>query len=163
MTNAFQSLGFQHPGFQGTGGVTPTPTPDVVGGRGKRHRRHKITVEIDGEEFEVSSIEQGRELLMRAREAAKEAAARAAEAAARKAMRKAKPAAVDRALAIHVPRILVYGDGSELLLQQMRASVDAAQAAVEAIYAEAIVRARARYLELLADDEEVLAHILLNE
>ncbi len=161
----FQPNVFQLNVFQNCGGVTPPVTPVVppqVGGIGRR-RRHKITVEIDGEEFEVTSIEQGRELLLQARAMAEQAAAVAAEAAAAKAARRSKPAAVDRALAIPVPRIVLQGpDGSELLMQQLRASVDAAQAQIEAIYAQAMLAARIRYAEMLEDEEDVATLLLLS-
>ncbi len=163
MAGAFQSSAFQNSAFQTGVGITPpVVTPPVVGGLGKKRRRHhRITVEIDGEEFEVSSIEEGRELLLRAREMAADAAAQAAEQAAQKAAKRDKPAAIDRALAIPVPQIKLYGDGSDLLMQQLRASVDAAQAAIEAIYEQAMAQARIRYAEMLQDEEDVAMLLLL--
>ena len=163
MAGAFQANAFQNNAFQVGAGVTPTVIEPPVGGIGRRHRKHhKITVEIDGEEFEVTSLEAGRELLLRAREAAEDAATQAAEQAAQKAAKKMKPAAVDRALAIPVPHITLSGpDGSELLMQQLQASVDAAQAQITAIYEHAMAQARIRYAEMLQDEEDI-AFLLLS-
>ena len=164
MANAFQSVGFQHLGFQGgLGQINPPPLVTPTGGIGRvarRRLRHKIEVEIDGEVFEVRSEAEGVELLRRAREAAKEAARRAADAAAAKAATKESPAAVKRALTIPVPLLrVIRPDYSDQLTQAIQAQIEAARADIERDYALAMQLARA-YYERELDDEEVTILLL---
>ena len=141
----------------------PATTPDVGGiGRGHGRRRHRITVEIDGQEFEVRSQQEGIELLMQARKLAEQAAQAAAERAAAKAASKAKPAAQQRALAIPVPEITLSGDDGSELAQQMQASVDAANAHIEAVYQAAMAVARRRAMEMIQDEEDAITLLLLS-
>ena len=157
------------------GVLTPDPEPPSTaaghGGTAARYRRRRIEVEIDGEIFPVASEEEGRELLLKSREAAKQAAQAAVVRAAAKAEKKTSPAAVERALALSTPRISLRADDrSEALAQAIQAQVDAAQAAIDEDYATArrmayaYVRQRLqdeqRQRELAADEEEVIAMIL---
>jgi hypothetical protein len=167
MTTAFQASAFQAHGtatdaFQ-IDGVTPPPVTPVVptpAGIGKRRRRHRITVEIDGEVFEVSSLEEGRALLMRARAAANAAAQALAAKAAAKAGGKTKPAAVERAFVLKVPQVRVAGEAE--WLQALQASAEAAQADLDAIYAAAMIAARRHYEAMQQDEDEALTMLLLH-
>jgi hypothetical protein len=142
------------------GAVAETPAP-AVGGRGRRQRR-RVIVEIDGEDFEVASEQQGIELLMQARQLADEKAKEASDKAAAKARRKDRPAAQDRALAIPVPQVrLVAPDMEDPLARQMQASVDATNAYFEQVYGAAIGAARRRIIEWAADEEDAITVLLM--
>jgi hypothetical protein len=147
-----------------TGGVgTSAVTPDV-GGSGKRRRqRRRIEVEIDGEVFEVASEQEGHDLLMQARALAEEAAQAKAEKAIAKAQRKASPASQDRAFAVAAPRIEFSAPSmDDALAQQVRAQVEAAQAAIDAIYEQAMSRARVQFIAMQQDEEDALSVLLLS-
>jgi hypothetical protein len=81
--NAFDELAFL---FDGSA-ATPEPTTQTPAGRSKHRRRY--FVEIDGQQFDVQSVEQAQELLSRTRALADQAAEKAAEVVETK--RKPKP------------------------------------------------------------------------
>jgi hypothetical protein len=143
-------------------GIVVAPATPQVGGKGSRRQRRRVIVEIDGEDFEVASEQQGLELLMQARQLADEKAKEAGDRAAAKARRKERPAAQDRALAIPVPQVrLVAPDMEDPLAQQMQASVDATNAYFERVYGAAIGAARRRIIEWAADEEDAITVLLM--
>ncbi len=162
MANAFQTTGFQHPGFQGSGGVTP---PTVSGirpaGGGKRERQRRIIVEIDGEEFTVRSEAEAQALLNQANVIAKQQAEVAAKSAlnrARKVRRKTGGLRLPT-LEVAIPEIRVKSPEAN---PDIAAMVLAAQQAMDEIYlraAQAIEMAylaRREYEQSVDDDEIVL-------
>ena len=142
--------------------VTPT-TPQGGKGRGQGRRRQKrVEVEIDGQVFEVASMQEGYDLLTKAREMARQAAKAAAERAIAKAEHKTTPAAQERALALSVPKIrIVEPDYGEDLAQQIQAQIEAAQAEVEQTYQQAMLYARAEFKRRQeAEEEEIIAAVV---
>ena len=144
--------------------VVPPPVVEDIGGKGKpRSYRRRIQVEIDGEVFEVRSEAEGIRLLMQARELAKNSAAKATELAANKAASKTSLAAQARAMIVPIPQIrLIEPDYSDPLSQQIQASVDAAQADIEAIYRAAIQAARIHFAAMQQDEDEAIMLLLLS-
>ncbi len=172
MTTVFQPNLFQHSGtaglrlFQVDEGATVTPHP--VGGstgQGGKHKRphRRILVEIDGESFPVNTPDEARELLTQARELAVAQAEELAEAALVKSAKAKRPAAKAAALDIVVPRVSLTIDPMDEYAQQIRAQVDAANAALAQIYEQAMVAAnRAAVMRAEQDEEDVIALLMLH-
>ncbi len=155
MANAFQTTAFQHPGFQG-GGVTPPVVTPVVGGAGARRKR-RILVKIDNETFEVRTDEEAVALLLQARQTAEQAAREVAAKVVAKSQAKAKPSAKRRALEVSAPKLVVVDPGyTDAFVQQVRAQVEAAQAAIAVIYRQAVVD------ELREQEEDEVIMLLLS-
>jgi hypothetical protein len=105
-------------------GVLPAPpvvTPPDQGGGGRRHKKHLYYVEIDGEQFRVSTEAEALDIL----EQARVMAVNAAPLAAAKAIVNDEPAPK--------PRVVV----SPALLQPLRAELAEARAEINKAYADA--------------------------
>lgn len=118
---------------------------------GRRKRRRRYIVEIDGKEFEFESVQQAVALLDRARETARVAA----EAQAEEVLAKVTPKAtrVGKAKTIVLKPPVIEGP------PELSAEIKRAQEAIAQTYADAAMAAELRLLMLLKqiqDDEETL-------
>lgn len=135
-------------------------TPEPPAGHATRKRRaHRYEVEIDGEVFEVRSAAEAMELLAKAREMAHVTAARAvAKTAARQEVAEAEP---DELAAPVIKLRREQSIASDYLLQRIQAQVEATQAAVAEIYAQAQQEAAAKRAQMLQDDEDAITALLM--
>ena len=125
-------------------------------GAGRRKRRRKYVVEIDGEEFIVDSEQQAMALLDRAKALAQQAARAKADEVVEKVMPRAMRIGKTRKIILKPPTI----SGSSALSEEIRQE----QAAIRQIYLDAAVAAELRLLLLLQqmqDDEETII-LLMN-
>jgi hypothetical protein len=137
----------------GQGALTaPVEASTEAGGRKKPRKPRRLVVEIDGQEFEVSSEDEALELLAQAKEAAQELAQRTVTKSAA-----AKPReAVDEAReALKQPRIVASDDLTDQAKALEREIDEIYRAAIDAIEAEA----RKRRAE--EDEENALIQLLL--
>jgi hypothetical protein len=132
--------------------VAPTPIAPRQVGAGKSKRRNRV-VEIDGEDFFVSSAEEAQALLDQAKEQAKELAALAVKRAAEAKKRPAHKVIKDARRLLEVPEIEAPEEFAPLVSQaqdEIRAIYQSALASVEIA---ALLAKRQREEE---DDEDVL-------
>jgi len=137
-------------------GAAPDVAPKVGAGRASKGKRRRVTVEIDGETFDVASAEEARQLLTQAREVAQEAAPRAV-------------AEAKRPEAVIIPHVvLVQPDYASEFFQQLQAQIDATNAAIAAVYRDAVAaqalvarqQAEAIIAQRIADDEDDIESLL---
>lgn len=127
-------------GFAAGGTVTPTPTPDAAQTPAGRRRRQYV--EIDGQQFEVSGIEEARQLLQRARAIAE----RQAEQKSVRVEKKLKRKAVVPKVRVDAPVIRVAPE----LRADLRPLIDD----IQRLYTQAAELAELRLLMLKVQQDE---------
>ena len=130
------------------------PTSQTGGGRSKKPRKRKYQVEVDGEIFDVSSIEEAEEVLEKVKESA-DATAKLAVERANKAKRKPLRQVIkDAKRTLQVPEVVVppdLRDFANQLIGQIKANYESAISAIE-------IGARMARIEreIDEDDEELM-------
>jgi hypothetical protein len=136
----------------GSGGPV-VATAQGGAGRSKR-RRQRYEVEIDGEVFDASSVDQALEILQKAKEQAKAVADKAVERAVKARKREPRKVIADAQKALQLPDIQAPAelqDAADAVMQQIRALYEQAAQAIEIETAM-----RRREAEIDEDDEEVM-------
>lgn len=125
--------------IDGAGSDVVAPSASVGGGRSKKRKR--LTVEIDGEQFEVRSPYEARQLLLDARRAVEEE------------LKEPVKKAVNGKLSIKKPEITVIGDSGPELTEIIEAIADIRKE-ITAMYRAALKTIEIAHLMQISEEED---------
>ena len=129
--------------------------PQTGGGKSRKPRKRRYQVEVDGEVFDVSSLDEAQEVLERVKADAEKTAAVAIERATKAKRRPVRKVIADAKKALQLPTVAVSSPDLSAVANQVlgaiRANYDSALSAIE-IAAHMARRDR----EIEEDDEEVM-------
>lgn len=131
----------------------PPPAPAPQRGAGSAKKRRKYTVEIDGEQFQVSSQADAEQLLEEVRRVAKEKADEAFDKAAKAEKRPVRKVMQDARKALPVPKITAPPDFQAMAEAVLAQVQDTYRNTLRDIEIAALLRRRQQEEE---DDDEVL-------
>lgn len=141
------------PGASGSDVEPPAPAPPAATPAGRKRQRHRYVVEIDGEEFIVSSPEEAEAILREAKELAHQRAQQAIERA-QKATKRPKPKVLaDAKKAMPAPKITASAEIQPVAVAMADEIRDIYRDAMRAVEMIALMRR--------ADEEEEESLLLL--
>lgn len=126
-------------------------------GRAKKRRRYEV--EIDGQTFRVSSVQEAEELLAQAEQVAQEQAQKAVEKSANAPKRQRRKIVADARKALSMPQVRVVGSDVDPVAAAIEQQARAFAERIQALYREALqaveIGALLRRRQIEEEDEEI--------
>ena len=150
-----QHTAFSYSGILATDASPPAPAPaPMVGaGRPSRERRRKVIIDIDGEEFIVSSKEEAAALLLQAQEIAEQKAVEESAKAAQSSQQRSKLVRLVKHK-LKPPQITVEGPDDLQLTAQVDVLAQQLQQTIAELYSDAVRSAEIGILLRRKQDED---------